>query len=117
MGVYPLFLIFLYSFHYGVEPRFDIRPQQKGRAAAGVNWVGEPFAEIYVEVEPSAKAEGYAKSVLAALSEYLLQQRKIALLRVSEDQAGIRQVAIRLGFRPTGVRLLYAQALLKQAPA
>jgi hypothetical protein len=89
-------------------PRFEIRRGRAGNVAVGVNWRGEYFAEIYTQVDPSPHASGFLRSVLAAMAESLLSDRHVALLRLDESQQNVRQEAIRLGFRPTGVRLLYA---------
>jgi hypothetical protein len=98
------------------EPRYEIRSRQEGRVSAGVNWRGEHFAEVYVEVETSPKVHGFTRSVLAAMAGQLLRERKIPLLRVTEEQPVVRAEALQLGYKPTGVRMDYAQAQLRQDP-
>jgi hypothetical protein len=98
-------------------PRFEIRSADARHAAAGLNWKGERFAEVYVEAEDGARARGFSKSVLSAVAGWLLEQRLIALYRLEETDAGGEAEAFALGFRRTGERVLMAEALLRTPPA
>jgi hypothetical protein len=92
------------------RPRFEIRSQSGITAAAGVNWIGDHFADVYLEADEQARNRGYARSVLSAISGLLLQQRRIALYQVDESTPAERAEAASIGFRPTGTRSIIAQA-------
>jgi GNAT superfamily N-acetyltransferase len=98
----------------GGSPRYEIRSGELLRAASGVNWKGSTFAEVYLEVEPSSRGQGYGKSVLAANAGRLLSGGVVALYRVADDDLIGRREAAEVGFRPTGVRTLVGQAVLRQ---
>ncbi len=99
-------------------PRFEIRSGEVLQAAAGLNWMGELFAEVYIEAGPVAVSRGFHTAVLSMMASHLLADRKIALYRaLDEDQEG-RAEAMKMGFRATGVRLFSAQAkLVKESEA
>ncbi len=98
----------------GGPPRYEIHSGELLRAACGVNWKGPTFAELYLEVEPSSRGQGYGKSVLAANAGRLLSGGVVALFRVAKDDLIGRREAAEVGFRPTGVRTLIGQAVLRQ---
>lgn len=91
-------------------PRYEIRSGKVIHAASGLNWKGEHFAEVYVQAEGPALARGFVKSVLASIAGKLLGEKLTALLRVDEEDRFTRAEALSIGFRPTGVRTLIAQA-------
>jgi hypothetical protein len=97
-------------------PRFEVRTPTGLHAAAGVNWKGERFAEIYLESDGEGRARGFARSVLSAIVGQLLSERLVALYRVDEGEVQASSDAHRVGFRRTGERTLVTQALLR-APA
>ncbi len=92
--------------------RFEIRGASGARAAAGVNWQGPRYAEIYLEADQEARARGFARSVLAAMAGHLLSDRKISLYRISQDDAAAQADAFQVGFRRTGDRTLLAQGIV-----
>lgn len=94
-------------------PRFEIRSGDSVAVTAGVNWIGETFAEVYLHSASAEIAAGKVRSVLSAIAGHLLHERRVALLQVASDQEALRSVAITLGFRATGDRLLHAQAVLR----
>lgn len=98
-------------------PRFEIRGASGARAAAGVNWQGPRFAEIYLEADQEARARGFARSVLAAMAGHLLSDRTICLYRVGQDDAAAQADAFQVGFRRTGDRALLAQGVLGEGTA
>ncbi len=98
----------------GGWPRYEIRSGEAVYVAAGLNWKGPTFAEVYLDVDPSVRGRGFGKSVLAAIAGRLLGESLIALYRVAEDDLTGRAEAESLGFRPTGLKVLSAQASLKQ---
>lgn len=89
-------------------PRYEIRSGNRIHAAAGLNWRGERFAEVYVTATSEGRRRSFSKSVLAAMAGRLLGERRVALYRVAEDDLAGRTEAYRLGFRSTGVRTLVA---------
>jgi GNAT superfamily N-acetyltransferase len=97
-------------------PRYEIRSGKVLRVAAGLNWKGSAFAEVYLEVEPAMRGQGYAESVLAAIAGRLLAESVVALYRVEDEDPFARMEAEQLGFRSTGIRTLTAQAVLREEP-
>ncbi len=97
----------------GGWPRYEIRSGDTVYVAAGLNWKGPTFAEVYLDVDPSVRGRGFGKSVLAAIAGRLLGESLIALYRVADEDFAGRAEAEALGFRPTGLRVLTAQAALK----
>jgi hypothetical protein len=98
-------------------PRFEARTPTGLHAAAGVNWRGERFAEVYMESDAEGHVRGFARSVLAAIVGQLLSERLIALFRIDELDAQSASEAHVIGFRRTGERTMMAQALLRLLPA
>lgn len=94
-------------------PRFEVRSGDTVRAAAGVNWKGELFAEVYVESQPEAAGRGYRRSALAAISGHLLSEGRLPLYQAGERDLSSQLEAQWIGFRPTSIRCLMAQALLR----
>ncbi len=100
----------------GGMPRFEIRSRKILYAAAGVNWMGPRFSEVYAEGVEAGVARGFRRAVLSAITGKLLHERRLPLLRVT-DQDPLAQVeALDLGYRPTGERTLLAEALLRREP-
>ena len=97
----------------GGGARFEIRSASGAHAAAGANWRGPRYAEIYVEADAEARARGFARSVLAAMAGQLLSERRIALYRIDEMDTAAQAEAFEVGFRRTGDRSYLAQALLR----
>lgn len=98
----------------GGWPRYEIRSGETVYVAAGINWKGPTFAEVYLDVDPSVRGRGYGKPVLAAIAGRLLGESLVALYRVADEDFAGRSEAAALGFRPTGLRILTAQAALRQ---
>ncbi len=98
-------------------PRFEVRNPSGLHAAAGVNWRGDRFAEVYVESDAEGHARGFARSVLAAIVGQLLSERLLALYRVDELDTLAGAEAHAIGFRRTGERTVIAQALLRPPPS
>lgn len=94
--------------------RFEVRSPAGGYAAAGTNWSGSHYAEVYLEADGAGRARGFAKSVLAAIAGQLLSERQIALYRIDEIDAVAQAEAFEVGFRRTGDRGLLAQAILQE---
>jgi len=93
-------------------PRYEIRSRDTVVAAAGLNWMGEYFAEIYLEVQPEARERRLGESVLAAIVSRLLGERRVPLYRVEAGDNEAQVEASALGFRPTGVRTVIGNAVL-----
>jgi hypothetical protein len=94
-------------------PRFEIQSRRGDRASAGVNWLGPYYAEVYVDADEAALSRNFGQSLLATITGRLLEAGKIPLLRIAGDDVERVAVAINIGYRPTGVRTLAAQAMLK----
>jgi len=102
------------------SPRFVIRGQSFDRGArsmgpavatAGINWRSPYFADIYVQVDPAVRGRGLGKSVVSALSNWLLGQSVIPLYTASDTDEASAQVAAGLGFRDTGARVLFCDGI------
>ncbi len=104
-------------------PRFEIQ-SSNGFAAAGINWRTQYAAEIYAEGDPSGYRRGFTKAVLGGLISQLIQEGLTVFLRIPDDDYRSFEDAFDLGFKPTGVRHLFADLLIadqdstsKEAPA
>jgi len=94
-------------------PRFEIRTKSGSFAAAGINWLGERFSEVYLEADNEAQVRGLALSVLSAMNNHLLEENRISLFR-SDDINGLRyDELLSIGYRATGTRTLITQILIK----
>jgi hypothetical protein len=93
-------------------PRYEIRSRDAVVAAAGLNWMGEYFAEVYLEVQPEVRERRLGESVLAAIVSRLLSERRVPLhlVEVGDNEAQLEASA--LGFRPTGLRTVMGDAVL-----
>lgn len=88
-------------------PRYEIRSQEgQVVASAGFNWIGEQFGEIYLEAQPQVRKQRFTRSLLAAICGRLMVDKKIALYRIASEEKELREEAIQVGFRPTGMRIL-----------
>jgi hypothetical protein len=94
-------------------PRFEVRSGEVVRAAAGVNWSGGRFAEVYLESDPEVSGRGHSRSALSAIVGRLLADHKLPLYRVDAEEAGAQAEAQWVGFRKTGERTMLAQAILR----
>lgn len=97
----------------GGLPRYEIRSGGVAHAAAGLNWIGDLYSEVYLETSPEAAGKPYGKSVLSAITGRLLAEGKVALLRLEETNVAGHVDAYEIGFRRTGERNLVGQALLR----
>ena len=93
-------------------PRFEIHSGELLQAAAGLNWSGDHFAEVYVEAMPAAVARGFRSAVLGVIAGHLLGEQKIALYRAWDEDINAKSDALNLGFQRTGTRSISAQAIL-----
>jgi RimJ/RimL family protein N-acetyltransferase len=93
-------------------PRFIIRSQHEKKrvvASAGINWQTPRFAEISVYTEAGQRRQGYGKSVVSALSRYLLDGARLPLYSVSEANPPSLQLAESSGFVDRGIRKLFIE--------
>ncbi len=94
-------------------PRYEIKTKSGSHAAAGINWMGDRFSEIYLEADREAQVRGLALSVLSAMSNRLLEENRIPLFGL-ESQVEIEFKELNnLGYRSTGSRTLSAQLLIR----
>ena len=98
-------------------PRFEIKAKGGGFAAAGLNWKSKQAAEIYVECDEEGRRRGFTRSVLSALIDRLLGEKRLVLFRVSDDDYGSFEDAFDLGFVPTGVRSVLTQIVVSDEPS
>lgn len=97
--------------------RYTIRSAQSGQeevvADATLNWQSPRYGEIAVNTRPQHRRQGWGRSVVAALSQHLLDSGRTPLYVVSEENAASIQLAESVGFRDTGARELFLQAALR----
>lgn len=97
-------------------PRYEIRTADGSVAAAGLNWKGPRFAEIYLDIELRARGRAYGASVLSAICRRLIEEKITPLYRVGADDLAAIGEAEDLGFRPTGIQTLACHAVLRTQP-
>lgn len=101
----------------GDLPRFTIRSSQSGTeevvASASLNWQSPAFGEIAVNTRPQHRRQGWGRSVVAALCQHLLDNGRVPLYVVSDDNTPSIQLAESTGFVDTGVREVMLQATRK----
>lgn len=99
-------------------PRFSIRSSQGGEeevvATASLNWRSPDYAEIGVSTRPQFRRQGWGRSVVAAMAQYLLDQGITPLYVVAEENQASIQLAETLGFSDTGVREVLIQGALRE---
>lgn len=89
-------------------PDGQIRAAIRGRdgdpvAEAGTSWLGKGYAEVYVRVREGARGRGLAKSVVSAVCVEVQALGRVPIFVTAQDNAPARGVALRLGFRDSGV--------------
>ena len=97
-------------------PRFAVKHDGIVAASASINWQSPNFAEIGVETNPQYRRQGYAKSVIAALNEHLLQSGMTSVYVVSAENQPSIQLAQATGFIDTGHREQFIEATLRPKP-
>ncbi len=96
----------------GGAVRYEIKMADGVGAAAGINWRGGRFAEVYLDANDVARGRSLTKSVLSALIARLLGEEKIPLYRVPTRRVSVKTEAFHLGFRPTGLKSSLIEGLL-----
>lgn len=92
--------------------RYEARGADGTHAAAGMNWYGNPFAEIYLDADERSRSRKMSLSVLSAMVGRLLGERRIPLYLIRELDVAARTEALTLGFRPTGRRIVMTEIAL-----
>jgi len=95
-------------------PRFIIR-QRNGSdemmaASAGLNWISPTFGEISVSTSPNYRRRGWGRSVVSAMVNYLVENGRVPLYVVSQQNEPSMQLAERVGFRYRGIQQILVQA-------
>jgi GNAT superfamily N-acetyltransferase len=98
-------------------PRYEIHAADGSVAAAGLNWKGPRFAEIYLDLDPKARGRGLGASVLAAITRRLIEEKVSPLYRAADDDLAARAEAEELGFAATGIHTITCQAVLRTQPS
>ncbi|MBP6015681.1 MAG: GNAT family N-acetyltransferase [Candidatus Promineofilum sp.] len=98
-------------------PRFSISSSLSGQeevvATASLNWQSPRFGEIAVNTRPQHRRQGWGRSVVAALSGYLIDSGRRPLYVVSVENDASAGLAESIGFTDTGVQEFLLQAILK----
>ena len=92
------------------QPRFHIRNQGEIAASAGVNWQSPRFAEVSVNTNPQYRRNGYGRSVLAGLSQHLIENGRTPMYVVSTENRASIDLARSVGFIDTGYREHFLEA-------
>lgn len=95
----------------GGLPRFEILRDGRVMAAAGINWQGEHYADIYLDVPASGGTLAHKISVVSAVCKYLLSVRRFPLFRLEPEETILKHALQELGFSETGDRSLLGQAI------
>jgi hypothetical protein len=98
-------------------PRFEIRTKAGSYAAAGINWIGDRFSEIYLEADREAQVRGLGLSVISAMSKQLLDESRIPLFGLDSQSEFEFKDLSDMGYRSTGTRSLIAQVLRRPQEA
>ena len=94
-------------------PRFIIRSSRERErvvAAASVNWQTPNYAEISAYTEADQRRQGWGRSVVAALSQHLMDNGRTPLYAVNEANQPSLMLAESAGFVDVGLRRLFLQA-------
>ncbi len=99
-------------------PRYIIRATNsefpaEAAAWAGLNWQSPYFAEIAVGTRPQYRQRGWGRSVVAALSQHVMRERRTPLYLVAEENHPSISLAIGLGYHYTGAGRLLWEATLR----
>jgi RimJ/RimL family protein N-acetyltransferase len=99
-------------------PRFLIRDRENDviGASATLNWQSPGYAEIGVTTNPGYRRRGWGRSVVSAMANYLLENGRIPLYVVAQNNEASIQLAESVGFTDSGVREIMIQAVLKPRP-
>ena len=101
----------------GGLPRFSISSSPNGQeevvAAASLNWQSPRFGEIAVNTRPQFRRQGWGRSVVAALSGYLIDSGRRPLYVVSVENDASASLADSVGFTDTGIEEFLLQAILR----
>ncbi len=90
-------------------PRYEVRTADGEFAAAGLNWMGGRFAELYLQASEGARGRRLTRSVMSAMLGRILGQQRHPLYLVREADPTARTEAFQLGFRPTGLSVALAE--------
>ncbi len=95
-------------------PRFVIRSQSQDNqvvASASLNWQSAYFGDIAVNTSATHRRQGWGRSVVSAMVNYLLANGRTPLYAISRDNSPSRELAQRVGFIYTGVQQVFIQAI------
>lgn len=92
------------------SPRAQIESNGQ-RAVAGVNWQSPGYAEMYVQVDAEVRQRGWGRSVALACAERIVAGGRVPLYLVEPGNTASVTLAESIGFRDTGARQVYADAV------
>ncbi len=87
------------------------------RATAGVNWQSPGFAELYVQTDPEVRGRGWGRSVAAACTERVRASGRLPIYLVEPSNTESVKLAESIGYRDTGARQIFAEAIYVGHPA
>ena len=94
-------------------PRFQIESQGEIMAMSGTNWRSPAFAEVFVDTHPQGRGRGWGRSVVAACTAALLDERLRPLYIVDEGNEASIRTAEAVGYVDSGLREFAGEGQLK----
>ncbi len=83
--------------------RASIKARDGSNAAeAGATWQSSRYTEVFVHVAESVRNRGLGKSVVSAVSQEILAQKRTPIYMASVDNQPSLRLAFRLGYQDTG---------------
>ena len=98
------------------SPRCEIVAEGKAIAVAGLNWKSPAFAEIFVQVDSSARERGWGSSVVSCITEELLKNGIRPVYLVENGNEASLNLVEGLGYYDTGSRQVYADTVYTGDP-
>jgi len=96
-------------------PRCEIESNGQ-RAVAGVNWQSPAFAEIYVYTDAAVRQRGWGQSVASAVTQAVLDEGRIPIYLVENDNEASQNLAEKLGYTNTGAKQVFADVVYQGHP-
>ena len=83
------------------QPAFAIFQEDKEVALSGIHWISPHLVEIGVETNKAHQHKGYGLALVAAATEWILDQGAVVYYRAFPSNIGSVRIARKLGFELT----------------
>ena len=97
-------------------PRYMIRRSGETVASASLNWQSPHFGEINVQTSPQHRRQGWGRSVVSAVTTYLVESGRDPIYVASTDNEASFELAQSVGFVDTLHREYFVEATLNPHP-